>query len=35
MLYHHTVGPNWTVRVAGDEGLRQIETAPKFDPSAV
>ena len=27
MLYHHTVVPNWAVRIAGDQGLRQVDTA--------
>jgi hypothetical protein len=27
MLYHHTVVPNWAVRIAGDQGLRQVYSA--------
>jgi len=27
VLYHHTVVPNWAVRIAGDQGLRQVHTA--------
>ena len=27
MLYHHTVVPNWAVRIAGDQGPRQVHTA--------